>query len=784
MAAWLPARLPIRSPGWAWRLVVFALVLACLPWSLAAADVAGTRHRFEIPSQPLDQALLAFSRQTGRQLVASGLPDELPRVSVQGWLDERVALQRLLAGTTLGFQVRADGTVVVAPRPRSAARRLAPRRVDSPSADRVQELGAVQVTARKRQELREHVPLAVAAVAAPQIDALRINSVVEALRLVPGASSVDVGGGFTQVQLRGVSSSLGGNDNGYYLDESPFTGVTVPWYPDARAFDIERVEVLRGPQGTLFGEGAMGGTIRILTRRPVLDMVEARLRTSLSTTRSGGDGQAVQAMFNAPLVSDRLGARLVWTDERLPGWVDDPPTGRKDLNAQRIRTVRLRLRFTPDAHTDIDANYWRWESAAPGGAYNALDGMLLDVLNARASAWTSRSLVAERRLPAATVSYVGSSARLSNLHEGELAPGADYRADIRIDVDSHELRAASPAGQRVKWIAGIYQRRATRLDETVVAPAPVQHARQRNDAWALFGEATLPLPGDRWSLTAGMRYFRDTVRAHSLAADSEVRIDARFPAVSPKFMVAWTPTADALVYGSVSSGFRSGQLQPAGSLLAAREAGIDLPVAVDPDEILSYEIGARRSWQGGRVALEGALFSSDWKNVAVRLPLTDNINGLVNSRGVAIGGAEFAVAFIPAPGQRVQLGGSVVDTAYLDAIPGTPIAKGDPVYNVPRVGFSGAWEQLVPLRHGYAIATHAQLRYDSARKVSLTRGTPGDAILALDAGVALSSPRGWRLSLLAENLLDDGGAIDARNARGVATRLRPRTVGLEFEIGY
>lgn len=769
----------------AWVLALaLAATVVCLPWPVSAADGASpSRHLFDIPAQPLDSALLEFSRQSGRQLVAVGsFGDDRRSRPLRGLMEERVALERLLAGTGLAFQLRDDGTVVVSAQ--AVAPSTAPATPSRVPAPRVVDLASVQVTARKRQESRIGLPLAVTSIDAFQIDEQRLHNVVDTVGMVPGASSVDTGGGFTQMQLRGVSSSLGGNDNGYYLDDVPFTGVTVPWYPDARAFDIERIEVLRGPQGTLFGEGAMGGTIRILTRKPVLDAFEARVRTSLSTTKGGGNGHGIKGMLNLPVVHDRLGLRLVWTDEQLPGWVDDPDTGRDDVNAQRIRTTRMRLRFSPDAHTDIDLNDWRWASVAPGGGYSALDGMRQDVLYGRDSSWASRSLVVERRFDAATLSYAGGSVRLDYLADGELAPGAPYQSASRIEVDTHELRLASAGERRLDWIAGVYQRSALRADQTHAWPSPPQVHDQRNRAWAAFGEMNLRLPAPGWSVTAGLRYFRDEVHAQSRAGDSDVRIDADFPAISPKFALSWTPSPQAMVYASVSSGFRSGQLQPAASIIAAREEGVELPHAIDPDEIMSYEIGARRSWRSGRLVVEGALFRGDWKDVAVRLPLTETVNGLLNSDGVAIRGLELAMAFSPRPGSSVQLAGSVVDAAYLQAIDGTPIASGDPVYNVPRTSLAGSWDYSMPLARNHLAGIHARLRYHSAREVSLTRGSPGDPILALDAGLSLAAPGGWSVSLYAENLLDEAGAVDARNLRGAATRLRPRTVGVEFEFDY
>ncbi|MBN8790601.1 MAG: Plug domain-containing protein, partial [Stenotrophomonas nitritireducens] len=125
-----------------------------------------------------------------------------------------------------------------------AAPALADESTSSPQHGEATNLGAVKVTARKRDERQIDVPIAMTAITGEQIDAMGITKVAEIIAMTPGAGSVDNGGGFTQVQIRGVSSSLGGNDNGYYLDDIPFTGVTVPWYPEVRSWDIDRVEIL------------------------------------------------------------------------------------------------------------------------------------------------------------------------------------------------------------------------------------------------------------------------------------------------------------------------------------------------------------------------------------------------------------------------------------------------------------------------------------------------------------------------------------------------------------
>src|SRR5690606_35087601 len=113
---------------------------------------------------------------------------------------------------------------------------------------------------------------------------------------------------------------------------------------DTRAFDLERIEVLKGPQGALFGEGSMGGTVRILTRAPELDRFAARLETGAERTADGTGGSQLRAMANLPLAQDRLALRLVGTRESLPAWISDGRLDGSDaVNRQRIRSEERRV---------------------------------------------------------------------------------------------------------------------------------------------------------------------------------------------------------------------------------------------------------------------------------------------------------------------------------------------------------------------------------------------------------------------------------------------------------
>ncbi len=658
------------------------------------------------------------------------------------------------------------------------------------------DLGAVTVTARKRDERQIDVPIAITAVTGEQIDAMGLRNVVDVINVTPGASSIDTGGAFTQVQIRGVSSSLGGNDNGYYVDETPFTGVTVPWYPDARSFDIDRVEILKGPQGTLFGEGSMGGTVRILTRKPEFNRFGAGVELDGSRVSGGGDGRGAKAYVNIPLLDDRLALRLAVTDERTPGWIDNTATGEKNVNDNDIRTWRAKLRFAPTERWNIDLAYWKYRSDSDAASNTAYDDGTNTSFLASRNEWDSASLTSTYDFDASQIVYTFSDGNLSYPQSGDLSPGIPLLAEIDIGVRTHELRWASTGEHRLDWTVGYYLRKADRADVLDIPGILTSNSRQTNDAHAIFGEATLKLPNPAWAVTAGLRYFKDKVDAADVAADGSVStLNATFDSWNPRLSLSYKPSDNTTFYASAARGFRSGQLQPIGSIQLAELYGVDLPSQISADSIWTYELGAKSVLAGGKVLLEGAIFYSDWKDVAVRVPITPEINGLANSDGTRNQGVEFSLTYNPIRDLTLQVGGSWVDATYSADVPGTPLHRGTAVYNVPKTSLNAsaayAWDVGTNLRG----VVSANVHHDSARETALTAGTPGDPLTLAGARIGLESPAGWGVYLYGNNLTDEDGAINARSASlynpdgsllrlGSSNRPQPRTFGVLFRYDY
>ncbi len=189
------------------------------------------------------------------------------------------------------------------------------------------ELEEIVVTAEKRDSTVQKTPISLTAISGDQLEAQGTSGVLGLMGEFPGISMRYEGPGQTELEMRGLASSGGASPTvGFYLDETPLSpaaGALVGKVViDPDLFDLNRAEVLRGPQGTLYGSGSMGGTVRLITNQPNLAKTEANVEATLSDTPAGGLNPGLNAMLNIPLVSDTLALRVVLTDKYTAGWID------------------------------------------------------------------------------------------------------------------------------------------------------------------------------------------------------------------------------------------------------------------------------------------------------------------------------------------------------------------------------------------------------------------------------------------------------------------------------
>lgn len=657
---------------------------------------------------------------------------------------------------------------------------------DQRPSSRVTDLSKITVTARKREERQIDVPMAVTSLTGEQIDALGIDNVGDAVLHSPGVSAYDAGGAFTYIQIRGASARQGSNENGYYLDEVPFNGVTVPWYPETRSFDIDRIEVLRGPQGTLFGDGSMGGTVRVLTRKPQFNEFRAGTELGLNTTEGGTSGHVAKAMVNIPLIDDKLAARFAITNETLGGWLNYPATGAENVNSQHIKTGRAKLRYAATDRLNLDLSYWKFKAHSPGGFDTAFNDGTLGSLYDVNGEWDSSSLTATYDFDNTQLLYVYSNGGLTRVLEGLLASGLNYASTIDIGVKTHELRWSSANDSKLQWTVGYFLREATRSSTSATEGFSPSWAAQVNDSSSVFGELTYNF-NDKWALAAGVRRFEDDVVGTDITETTSNELVETFSKTSPRLSLSYRPNENETWYATAANGYRSGQLQPIASINAAIEYGIDLPVGIKPDEIWSYEIGYKSIKADGKLMLESALFYSKWDDVPVYLTIVDGLfSGIINSKGSETLGVEFGATYIPNQSWVLTFSGSWMDATYVEDLPGTMFFKGTPVYNVPKTSLATSISRFWEIGDSLKGIARANMTYNSKRETSASNaGTSGDAIFRAGVRVGVESPAGWGVFVFGDNLTNEDGAVDAAWSVGsAATRLRPRTYGVEFRYDY
>jgi iron complex outermembrane recepter protein len=282
----------------------------------------------DIPAQPLDQALTAFGRQTGLQFVyVSGVVRDQRSQAVSAGLGANEALTRMLEGTGIKFEYLTPRSIHI------LAAVVALPRVTTTTTFSGDELQEVIVTANRREENLQNVPMMIQVLTGETLTRLNATTFDDFVKYLPAVTAHGVGPGQNNIYVRGLGTassgiqgagSLGINPNvAIYLDEqsAQLPGRNLDIY----AADLERLEVLEGPQGTLFGAGAQAGVVRYITNKPKLDVTEAMVNAGYATTAHGEASSNLEATLNIPLIADTLAVRGVIYNEKRGGYIDNIP---------------------------------------------------------------------------------------------------------------------------------------------------------------------------------------------------------------------------------------------------------------------------------------------------------------------------------------------------------------------------------------------------------------------------------------------------------------------------
>jgi iron complex outermembrane recepter protein len=682
------------------------------------------------------------------------------------------------------------------------------------SQGRQKNMEEIVVTAQKRAESLQDVPISISVLGGQQLDSTTAGGVQDSLARMPGVTfETNTQGHGTQVAVRGVSAAFstvfGASPVAYYVDAVPFGFVRSAILPDPDIYDLDRIEVLRGPQGTLYGAGGAGGVVRVLTKDADLDSFDLKSRVNFSHTQAGGENGRIDGAINVPIVEGKLAARAMVSYKSMAGWIDKPT--RRDSNDGEARNARLKLRAEPTENLSLGISAWisRSDQDALGWSHGGRFDSFPDV-ESQTSDFDVYGLTADYAFSSFALSsssgYLDYTSSSVSTTTASGAVQSFIRPSARTFVQEFNLTSTLSGPWR--WTAGaIYRDGVDRRWELNTSVGVPQEAEFSSESWAVFGELTREFFDGRVALTTGLRHFEDDVQVRELRRAVAVQPaqltsrNSKHDATTPRVVLNWRATDHMMLYASYAEGFRSGGDQQPVVLTVAP----NLP-PFQPDLLKNYEIGAKGEIMDGLLSYDAAVYFIDWKDV--QLPLALEVDGLVRAlltNGAAADGpgAEFGLTLRPA--DRLVLGATfswndLTVTKDVLAGPSSSVLaypEGTRLNSSAEYTAGASADYSFPLgANGYIGRFLASANYSSRRAIRLYLGgttvlnTQSDPLLFGNMSFAVEAPEHWTASLYVDNVGNEDGISNAFIFQATPTtparsmHPRPRTYGLQLEYRY
>lgn len=569
-----------------------------------------------------------------------------------------------------------------------------------PAAGEGLQLEEVIVTATKRAVSMQDVPIAITALGTAALEKHSVSDFESFARLLPGLSYIDAGSSKKKLTVRGLADGAEFDATlqatvAVYFNEIPLTsGVTVP---DFHMFDIARVELLRGPQGTLYGAGSLGGTLRIITNKPNLEEFSGKLDTTYSNTSGGDNSSAVNLMLNIP-ITDNAALRAVAYTKHDGGFIDyiNPRVNESDANDTDTTGGRLDFRWEPSddlsvnfqyMYQDLNADAKPWMSRTAGDL--EVDASVKDQQNDETSIYnlTLEYQMENMDIFSSTTVFDGTNDWFFEYSENAaralplfapagIEPVSPHHFNESFDIFVQEVRFKSTGGGAFQWIGGVFFQNeevdheqivvVDRLDDLLdfagIIGLPVngdlvrpgglydvgEQVVYRNQSvgereqLAVFGELSYEF-SDMWSATFGARWFKtDSTGSGSSRGVQNALISGAAPPGTLVSPPASSSDKDIILKAEVS--FRPNDQQMY-YLLASqgyRQGGSNGDAAVQSgasrlygsDSLWNYELGFKTEWADGRLRLNGAAYLLEWDDI-LKKGLLPNGFGYIDNAGKA-----------------------------------------------------------------------------------------------------------------------------------------------------
>jgi outer membrane receptor protein involved in Fe transport len=710
------------------------------------------------------------------------------------------------------------------------------------SPERATTIDEVIVTAQRREQAAQDVGIALSVLSGESLIQQGVTNVNQLQNATPNLEVEPAfGGGAAQFRLRGVGFQDYASNNsptvGVYVNEVAYP---VPVMTQGLIFDIDRVEVLRGPQGTLYGRNTTGGAISLVTKRPTED-----LSAGLMTEWGSQDQVRAEGHVSGPLAATVRG-RLAVSTEQGGAWQRHRDTGESLGDADRSGARALidwtpteSLSFLLDVHGGIDksenqglyliSDFLTRDGDGDGVSngivipadkdrsktgwglsprFAAEIGRDVNAKPGRDNASWGTSLNANLALNGLNLSSISSFETLKRREYGDWDASASVEADTffgsDVDVISQELRLASDNDSALTWVAGFYysrqdlnERYSSDFIDIYGTYAQVAYD-QKVESWSLFGQAEYAF-AERWKAILGLRYEEETRELEGFGsafggatALPPTSVDTRMTPLTGKAALEFKPSDNLLIYSSVSRGAKSGGFT---TYNTGDRSGIE---PFDPEILWAYEVGFKAD-PSRAVQVNGAAYYSDYNGQQV-LSAVCGANGPVGrftNADSKIYGAELEGVFRPTAGLRISQNVSYKQGEYTDFIdldiPACQqtrttvlIDKSGDEIPFPSLSYGGSisYDWAVS---GFAVTAETNYSYRDEYPSWLGARYDVEAYWLANASVTVGpEDANWSVTFWARNLFDQDYDLTRNfftNA-SIAQPGRPRTIGARLSLQY
>lgn len=685
-------------------------------------------------------------------------------------------------------------------------------------------VGELVVTAQKREQRLLEVPLSVQSISQDQLNKAGISKVSDLVKAIPGASLVSsTTPGFETIQIRGIASGTTGDGLvSYYVGDTPFGVPNLQLTPPARLLDLQRVEIIRGPSATLYGQGAMGGTIKLVLAEPDSTAFSGKAQAETSGTSGGGTNYNADLVVNIPLIIGKAAARISAGYDSLSGFAELPEFNEKNGNGFKGRNIRVSLAATPTDNLSVSGLLWHIKnkqdfsnSLTPTNAFTASKLFFPVPYGFPAIAGTGGrrgytdvnadvfSATANWRTPlgvlTANTSYVHHeldfvTPLLSILVNDSTFTTRSY---------TNELRFSSLPESPVTWIVGASNRNAKlHADIFYYSQFGLNGAKASiintdgvlsMKSYSVFGEISTSLLGGKLEPLVGLAYFKDNRGSHGIDRASKLprNTDASWDSLNPRFNLKYKPADNGNIYINIAKGFRSGSLQTPAQAAAA-DVTLGLPPGTigsvnKPDSLWTYELGARWELANRTLLLEGSIYQTDWKDVLVQFA-TAAVISITNAGDARIKGGDIGLVWrTPLEGLNLQASAAYNDAKFTSVLGklsvGTAIQVGGRVPNVPKTTLTLAADYAHELGglDGVTGTLYAGYSFRDDTIDASTKGLKSGKLddLTLRAGLKKDP---WRIEAFVTNALNDKDpAVISSTALQI---MYPRRIGVRVGVDF